>query len=74
MEGDHTLSWAGNNSAKLGSSENGAQCWTLTSTPDYGKRNKVPQENIPNAKAVQVRLLLTSVCMRCCVGFLLVLC
>ncbi|KAG2483517.1 hypothetical protein HYH03_017624 [Edaphochlamys debaryana] len=43
------LSWAGNNTAKLGLSHNpeGLQCWTLFSTNEYGQANKVPQENIP---------------------------
>lgn len=42
IEGCDTLSWAGNNSAKLGLPA-GPQCWTLVSTQAFGKANKVPQ-------------------------------
>ncbi len=42
IEGSDTLSWAGNNSAKLGLG-GGPQCWTLVSTQAFGKANKVPQ-------------------------------
>ncbi|GAY56031.1 hypothetical protein CUMW_168690 [Citrus unshiu] len=31
------------------------QCWTFFSTAAYGKRNKVPQENIPTATAEKVK-------------------
>lgn len=53
IEGSDTLSWAGNNSAKLGMSE-GPQCWTLVSTQAFGKANKVPQENVPPEVAERV--------------------
>lgn len=42
VEGSDVLSWAGNNSAKLGLPP-GPQCWTLVSRQAYGKANKVPQ-------------------------------
>lgn len=42
VKGVESLSWMGNNSAKLG---NGGtpHCWTFFSTAAYGKQNKVPQ-------------------------------
>lgn len=44
IEGDDTLSWVANNSAKLGLSHGrllpGMQCWTLISTNSYGQKNK----------------------------------
>ena len=42
VDGCSVIAWAGNNSAKLGLG-GGAECWTLISTRDYGKANKVPQ-------------------------------
>lgn len=42
MRGSDVLAWAGNNSAKLGLA-GGPQCWTLFSTQEYGRANKVPQ-------------------------------
>ena len=36
-------------------SQEGVECWTLISTGEFGRRNKVPQENIPPQKAEQVR-------------------
>jgi len=48
------LSWACNNTKKLGL-EGEYECWTLISTPQYGKANKVPQENVPPAVAEKVR-------------------
>ena len=58
VSGNEVLAWAGNNTAKLGRSKPGIdalECWTLTSTPAYGKRNKVPQENVPVEVASKVR-------------------
>ncbi|PSC72920.1 hypothetical protein C2E20_4073 [Micractinium conductrix] len=46
IQGSDVLSWAGNNSKKLGQA-GGAECWTLFSTQAYGSANKVPQENVP---------------------------
>lgn len=51
IEGSPVLSWAANNTAKLGGGAapcTGApECWTLISTQEYGAANKVPQENMP---------------------------
>ncbi|CAI5505041.1 unnamed protein product [Closterium sp. Naga37s-1] len=33
----------------------GMECWTVFSSAAYGKRNKVPQENIPLARAARVK-------------------
>ncbi|KAJ6353865.1 hypothetical protein OIU76_002811 [Salix suchowensis] len=56
VKGVESLSWMGNNSAKLlGSKSNSPHCWTFFSTAAYGKRNKVPQENIPTATAEKVK-------------------
>lgn len=54
VKGVESLSWMGNNSAKLG---NGGtpHCWTFFSTATYGKQNKVPQENIPTVTSEKVR-------------------
>lgn len=60
VAGSDSLAWAGNNTAKLRRSGAGGaelECWTLTSTPAYGKRNKVPQENVPPEVAEKVRCL-----------------
>lgn len=56
VEGDPVLSWACNNSAKMGLSaaHSPLECWTLISTPEYGWSNKVPQEAVPTAVAAQV--------------------
>jgi hypothetical protein len=44
VKGVDSLSWMGNNSAKLlGSKTISPHCWTFFSTAAYGKRNKVPQ-------------------------------
>jgi hypothetical protein len=48
MQGAHVraspvLAWAANNSAKLGLPSGGCECWTLVSTQEFGKLNKVPQ-------------------------------
>ncbi|KAF5739547.1 hypothetical protein HS088_TW12G00753 [Tripterygium wilfordii] len=56
VKGVDSLSWMGNNSVKLfGSQKNNPHCWTFFSTAAYGKRNKVPQENIPTATAEKVK-------------------
>lgn len=50
------LSWAANNTAKLGRppprnpsapDTDARECWTLFSTAAYGRANKVPQEAVP---------------------------
>lgn len=51
VEGHSVLSWAGNNSAKYPPPEDAARrtdVWTLISTPEYGSKNKCPQEAIPD--------------------------
>ncbi|THU68334.1 hypothetical protein C4D60_Mb08t02830 [Musa balbisiana] len=56
VKGVDSLSWMGNNTSKLFPLESDlAQCWTFFSTAAYGKRNKVPQENIPSATAEKVK-------------------
>lgn len=58
VKGIDSVSWMGNNTSKLSSlqSSNGAhQCWTFFSTASYGRRNKVPQENIPNVTVEKVK-------------------
>ncbi|CAM8932070.1 unnamed protein product [Rhodiola kirilowii] len=56
VEGVDSLSWMANNTEKLLSSKNkGPHCWTFFSTAAYAKRNKVPQENIPNVTAEKVK-------------------
>lgn len=48
IQGSPVLSWAANNTAKLGLDAGGAgggggECWTLVSTQQFGRDNKVPQ-------------------------------
>lgn len=51
VDGDRSLSWVANNSAKLelrgGRGVPEVSCWTLISTAAYGAANKVPQERVP---------------------------
>jgi predicted NAD/FAD-dependent oxidoreductase len=47
VDDNGVLSWIANNNKKLGVTTKGPECWTLISTPAYGKANKVPQENVP---------------------------
>lgn len=55
IEGVDSLSWMANNTKKLFPLQShGPHCWTFFSTAAYAKRNKVPQENIPNVKAEKV--------------------
>lgn len=59
VKGIDSVSWMGNNTQKLfNSQETGPHCWTVFSTASFGKRNKVPQENIPNATAEKVKELM----------------
>ena len=58
FEGAHVtglpaLSWAGNNSAKLGLAAS-PECWTLFSSAAYGRANKCPQEAVPADVAQRV--------------------
>ncbi|XP_064975746.1 uncharacterized protein LOC135618631 isoform X2 [Musa acuminata AAA Group] len=56
VKGVDSLSWMSNNTSKLFPLESDLpQCWTFFSTAAYGKRNKVPQENIPSATAEKVK-------------------
>ncbi|KAK2983059.1 hypothetical protein RJ640_006446 [Escallonia rubra] len=56
VKGIDSLSWMANNTKKLlNSQSSGPHCWTFFSTSTFGKRNKVPQENIPNATAEKVK-------------------
>ena len=62
--GCNVLAWVANNTAKLQIPDNSGtgskgdqhslQCWTLMSTPQFGKQHKVPQERVPSSKAAQV--------------------
>ncbi|KAK9919521.1 hypothetical protein M0R45_028112 [Rubus argutus] len=55
VKGVDSISWMANNTKKLlGSQSGGPHCWTFLSTAAYGKRNKVPQENIPTATKEKV--------------------
>ncbi|CAK0828818.1 unnamed protein product [Prorocentrum cordatum] len=48
VEGSAVLSWVGNNSAKYDQTwARDSDVWTLVSTPEYGAKNKCPQEAIP---------------------------
>lgn len=61
------LSWAANNTAKLGmAAQHGdVECWTLMSTPEYGRNNKVPQEAVPPEVAERVRGRAGSAALSC---------
>ena len=37
--------------------ESGMSCWTLFSTPEFGAKNKVPQESVKPEKAKKVGLV-----------------
>ncbi|KAF9619142.1 hypothetical protein IFM89_005156 [Coptis chinensis] len=55
VKGVDALSWMANNTKKLFPSQTGGpHCWTFFSTAAYGKRNKVPQESVPNVTAEKV--------------------
>nr|XP_043618462.1 renalase isoform X2 [Erigeron canadensis] len=59
VNGIESVSWMGNNTQKLyGSHNGGPHCWTVFSTASFGKRHKVPQENIPSATAEKVKELM----------------
>ncbi|XP_073108295.1 uncharacterized protein [Elaeis guineensis] len=56
VKGVDSLSWMANNTSKLFPLHGDMpQCWTFFSTAAYGKRNKVPQENIPKVTAEKVK-------------------
>jgi hypothetical protein len=58
VQGSSVLSWAANNTAKLGLQHPAPypqmQCWTLISTNTYGQANKVAQEKVPADVAAKV--------------------
>jgi predicted NAD/FAD-dependent oxidoreductase len=64
VDGSGVLAWAANNTKNLqlqlepgqsdGSQGKHIECWTLMSTPQFGKKHKVPQENVPKEKAIEV--------------------
>jgi predicted NAD/FAD-dependent oxidoreductase len=59
FEGAHVaglpaLSWAGNNTAKLGLTGSQQECWSLFSSAAYGRANKCPQEAVPAEVAQRV--------------------
>jgi predicted NAD/FAD-dependent oxidoreductase len=54
VTGAPALAWAANNSAKLGLSGEGGECWTLLSTAAYGRANKCPQEAVPPEVSARV--------------------
>ncbi|GJR65425.1 putative FAD/NAD(P)-binding oxidoreductase family protein [Tanacetum coccineum] len=61
VKGIESVSWMGNNTQKLfNSQKTGPHCWTFFSTASFGKRNKVPQENIPSVTAEKVKELMLS--------------
>lgn len=56
VKGVDSISWMANNTKKLlHSLGSGPHCWTFFSTAAFGKRNKVPQENIPTVTAEKVK-------------------
>eukprot|EP00667_Euglena_gracilis_P007776 EG_transcript_7861 len=52
VKGSGCLAWAANNTAKHRSGN--VEAWTLFSTPEYGRQNKVPQEAVPPEAAQRV--------------------
>ncbi|KAF5828131.1 hypothetical protein DUNSADRAFT_18171 [Dunaliella salina] len=54
IRGNDMLSWAGNNTKKMGLQQGSVECWTLLSHNAYGQKNKVPQEAIPEEVATKV--------------------
>lgn len=56
VKGVDSVSWMANNTSKLFPTQSELpHCWTFFSTAAYGRRNKVPQENIPNVTAEKVK-------------------
>lgn len=50
IQGSPVLTWAGNNTRKLrldSGGGGGIECWTLFSTQEFGRQNKVPQVRAP---------------------------
>ncbi|XP_063943743.1 uncharacterized protein LOC108206024 isoform X3 [Daucus carota subsp. sativus] len=56
VKGIDSISWMGDNTKKISKAKDGGPyCWTFFSTAAFGKRNKVPQENIPTVTAERVK-------------------
>ncbi|WCJ43863.1 FAD/NAD(P)-binding oxidoreductase family protein [Euphorbia peplus] len=56
VKGVDSVSWMGNNSMKLFPENNTSpHCWTFFSTAAFGRKNKVPQENVPSVTAEKVK-------------------
>ncbi|GFR40845.1 hypothetical protein Agub_g1494 [Astrephomene gubernaculifera] len=70
VQGSSVLSWAANNTAKLGlrHTPESLQCWTLFSTNAFGQANKVPQEAIPADVADKVATEMLQALKESCVG------
>jgi hypothetical protein len=45
-------------SSSVNSGNNDVECWTLTSTREFGAANKVPQENVPPEKEREISSLM----------------
>lgn len=55
VRGCPALAWAGYNNSKLDALQDSSmRCWTLISTGEYGRANKVPQEAVPVDVATRV--------------------
>ncbi|KAG9452573.1 hypothetical protein H6P81_005477 [Aristolochia fimbriata] len=56
VKGVDAVSWMANNTRKLFPfQKTGPYCWTFFSTAAFGRRNKVPQENIPKVTSDKVK-------------------
>ena len=59
IEGSTVLSWAANNTKKLGQKHCGElEAWTLISTREFGKTHKCPQESVPPEHMLKVQTLM----------------
>ncbi|XP_047310802.1 renalase [Impatiens glandulifera] len=59
VKGVDSISWMANNTMKLSPAHKGGpHSWTFFSTATFGKKNKVPQENIPTVTAERVKALM----------------
>ncbi|XP_068635546.1 uncharacterized protein [Aristolochia californica] len=56
VKGVDAVSWMANNTKKLFPlQQSGPYCWTFFSTAAFGRRNKVPQENVPKVTSERVK-------------------